>query len=104
MGRPIRIIELAEYLIQEAGFKPYEDIDIKVTGVRKGEKMVEELAVVEGLLKETEWEKILLDEPDRVDTTHLKRELEALRSTLDFSDRHELMMGLRRLVPSFKPS
>jgi FlaA1/EpsC-like NDP-sugar epimerase/lipopolysaccharide/colanic/teichoic acid biosynthesis glycosyltransferase len=43
MGKAIRIYDLAMDLITEAGLKPFEDIEIKITGLRPGEKMYEEL-------------------------------------------------------------
>lgn len=43
MGEPVQIIRLAETMIRLAGFRPYEDIPIKLVGLRSGEKMHEEL-------------------------------------------------------------
>ena len=52
MGRPVRILELAEDMIRLSGLTPYEDIDIEFTGVRDGEKLFEELEITgENLLK-----------------------------------------------------
>ncbi len=42
MGKPIRILDLAEKMIRQAGLKPYRDIDIKEIGLRPGEKLYEE--------------------------------------------------------------
>lgn len=43
MGRPVKIVDLAERMIRLAGLEPYEDIDIKFIGIRQGEKLFEEL-------------------------------------------------------------
>jgi FlaA1/EpsC-like NDP-sugar epimerase len=43
MGEVVRIVELAERMIRMRGLRPYQDIDIKFTGMRPGEKMHEEL-------------------------------------------------------------
>ena len=45
MGEPVKIIDLAEKMIMLSGLKPYVDIQIKITGLRPGEKLYEELLV-----------------------------------------------------------
>ncbi len=47
MGKPVRIVDLAEQLIRQAGYRPYVDIPIRFTGIRPGEKLFEELDVSE---------------------------------------------------------
>ena len=47
MGRPVRIVDLAEDMIRQAGYKPYVDVPIVFTGIRPGEKLFEELDVGE---------------------------------------------------------
>lgn len=43
MGKPIKILDLAESMIRLSGLEPYRDIDIVETGLRPGEKLYEEL-------------------------------------------------------------
>jgi len=43
MGKPVRILDLAHKLIQMAGLTPGKDLEIKITGLRPGEKLAEEL-------------------------------------------------------------
>jgi O-antigen biosynthesis protein WbqV len=44
MGQPVRIVDLAHRMIRLAGLVPGRDIEVKITGARPGEKLVEELA------------------------------------------------------------
>jgi len=43
MGEPVRILNLAEDLIRLSGLEPHRDIEISYTGIRPGEKLMEEL-------------------------------------------------------------
>ncbi len=63
MGEPIRIADLARRLIRLAGLVPGRDIEVVVSGVRPGEKMVEVLA--EGALEPSAHPKISIARPPR---------------------------------------
>jgi FlaA1/EpsC-like NDP-sugar epimerase len=58
MGEQVRIYDLAVNMIKLSGFEPFKDIDVKVTGLRPGEKLYEERLMAEEGLKKTENEKI----------------------------------------------
>ncbi len=47
MGEPVKILDLAEEMIIQQGYRPYVDIPIRITGIRPGEKLFEELDVSE---------------------------------------------------------
>jgi FlaA1/EpsC-like NDP-sugar epimerase len=67
MGEPIRIVDLAENMIRLAGKVPYEDIDIQFTGLRPGEKLIEEVNGQNEEVRATAEEKmrVIRDEPVR---------------------------------------
>ena len=60
MGAPVSILDLAENMIRQAGYKPYVDVPIVFTGIRPGEKLVEELDVSEKSCYKTDLAKIYI--------------------------------------------
>ena len=64
MGKPVRIVELAEQMIRAAGLRPYDDVPIVFTGVRPGEKLFEELDVSEKSAFKTGHARIYVCRPD----------------------------------------
>lgn len=60
MGKPVGILELAEGMIESAGWRPYVDIPIVFTGVRPGEKLFEEIDVSEKSFFRTDMAKIYI--------------------------------------------
>jgi FlaA1/EpsC-like NDP-sugar epimerase len=104
MGEPVRVLDLAEELIRLSGFIPYEEIDIVFTGLRPGEKLLEELLIAgEGVLA-TSHDKIKMLSPVQVDSTLLKNELNTLFAASRANCVVEIIASLKRLVPEFKPT
>ncbi len=60
MGEPVRILDLAEGMIVQAGYRPYVDIPIVFTGIRPGEKLFEELDVSDSSCYKTDMAKIYI--------------------------------------------
>lgn len=63
MGDPVRIMDLAENVIRLSGYVPHVDIEIKVTGLRPGEKLYEELLLDEEGIEKTAHNKIFVAHP-----------------------------------------
>lgn len=61
MGESVRIVSLAEHMIERAGLRPYIDIPIIFTGVRPGEKLFEEIDVSEKSAYKTDMAKIYIN-------------------------------------------
>jgi FlaA1/EpsC-like NDP-sugar epimerase len=61
MGKPVKIIDLAEKMIRQSGYTPYKEIRIEFTGLRPGEKMYEELLLDPSSTMKTKNEKIFID-------------------------------------------
>ena len=60
MGKPIKILDIANELIKLSGFEPIVDIDIKITGSRPGEEKIEELSLPDEKLDNTTHDKIFV--------------------------------------------
>ncbi len=60
MGEPVKILDLAENMIEQAGYRPYVDIPIVFTGIRPGEKLFEEIDVSERSAYRTDMAKIYI--------------------------------------------
>ena len=101
MGAPVKIKDLAENLIRLSGFIPEEDIKIEYTGLRPGEKLYEELLMDEEGIQKTENKKIYIGHPIKVDTKHLRLELEELRKLCDFENNEKIEKKILEIVPTF---
>lgn len=101
MGQPVRIMELAENIIQLSGYRPYEDIEIKITGLRPGEKLYEELMLEEEGVEKTVHEKIYIGKPLEIDEEQLNAQLERI-SELLMNGEDELKEFLSEMVPTYK--
>lgn len=101
MGDPVKITTLAENLIRMYGKVPYRDVEIKFTGLRKGEKLYEELLMSEEGLKSTENKKIFIGNQINVDPDTLLPQLEELREIAEHNDNEQTVEKLSEIVETF---
>lgn len=86
MGEPVKILELAEKMIHLAGYKPYDEIEIKEVGLRPGEKMFEELALEIEKCHRTANKLIFVHEPIEITQEEIDRKLDELYETISETD------------------
>jgi len=103
MGKPIKIIDLAEKMISLSGLIPGQQIEIKEIGLRPGEKLYEELLVrVEGCTR-TDDERIFIEQGNAPDRETVDRTLRALRQAMDMHADDDLLKELMmRILPSYR--
>ncbi|WP_293887547.1 MULTISPECIES: polysaccharide biosynthesis protein [unclassified Sphingobacterium] len=102
MGKSVKIVELAKKMIRLSGFKPNEDIEIKFTGLRPGEKLYEELLNdLENTLP-THHEKIMIAKVRENNYDIVLMKIEELQQRLATQNKNEVVYQMKIIVPEFK--
>lgn len=104
MGSPVKIRELAENLIRLSGHIPGEDIEIKYTGLRDGEKLYEELLISEEGIQKTESNLIYVARPMEFDSEKLFLRLDEMKKDIETASNKEIVDVIKELVPTFTPN
>lgn len=103
MGEPVRILELANNMIKLAGLVPYEDIDIKIVGLRPGEKLFEEIALAGENILPTYHEKIRIFNGNGKHPDVISAWVTQLQALMEQRDDKKVLQHLADLVPEYKP-
>ncbi len=101
MGKPMKILDLAVNLIKLSGYKPGEDVEIRFTGLRPGEKMYEELLMNEEGLKKTANSMIFIGKPIEFDVETFERQLEELIEEAR-NESADIRAKIREIVPTYR--
>lgn len=101
MGEPVKIVDLAKNLIKLSGYKVGEDIEIKFTGLRPGEKMYEELLMNEEGLKKTANKMIFIGKPIEFDEERFKKQLDKLGEDAK-SETGDIRKDVKEIVPTYQ--
>ena len=99
MGEPVKILDLAEDMIRLSGLEPYEDIDIVFSGIRKGEKLFEELEITGENLLKTKHPKIFIGKIAAYSGEEVANILSNFRQAVADNDKGKI----RRLLNHFLP-
>lgn len=100
MGTPIGILELARTLIQLSG-KREDEVPIAFTGLRPGEKLIEELFYPEEEVCETSFPKIKTARNIRRDWNELEAQLDDLRATLYLDGASPIRAKIKEILPEY---
>lgn len=103
MGEPVRIYDLAEKMITLSGYEPGRDIEIKVTGLRPGEKLYEELLDNREAMLPTHNDKIMIARVRKHDYNTVNRRITRLLDQVDGMNNEQIVSEIIQLVPEFLP-
>jgi O-antigen biosynthesis protein WbqV len=103
MGDPVKIVDLARRMIRLAGLRPEEDVEIRFTGLRPGEKLFEELFHGQEPPQPTAFPGLLMAVPRTTDAAEMAGAIDRMAGFAGAGDRAGALAELSRLVPEFAP-
>ena len=106
MGRPIKILDLAENMIHLSGLRPYVDIDIQEIGLRPGEKLYEELLIKTETLSKTDNDMIFVEEDTPYTREEVDEKLDVLRRAVAEAEKEigapSITEAMKSVIPTFE--
>jgi FlaA1/EpsC-like NDP-sugar epimerase len=106
MGEPVKIMELAKQMIRLKGYNYPEDIDIKIVGLRPGEKIFEELLANGENTEKTYHEKIMIAKVNTADILLQRARVDQLcafaKSADPNADKMQLVQLIKEIVPEYR--
>jgi len=98
MGKPVKIIDLAKKMIRLSGYTLEKDIKLKITGIRKGEKLSEELFSSDEECSASPHQKINILKTNTTNNSKLPEEIDALIQMTQHSTREQMKLKLTSLI------
>ncbi|WP_052752767.1 nucleoside-diphosphate sugar epimerase/dehydratase [Kordia zhangzhouensis] len=102
MGEAVKIIDLAKKIIKLAGFVPNKDIEIKIIGLRPGEKLYEELLNDKSTTLPTYNEKIMIARAEMYDYDEVNNNIKELIESAAQFDKVAVVKRMKAIVPEYK--
>ena len=102
MGKPVKILDLAENMIRLSGFTPYKDIDIVEIGLRPGEKLYEELLMKTEELDKTDNDMIFIERDKKLSRQEVEEKLALVRAAIETEEQSAVLDVIRKTVPTFR--
>ena len=102
MGEPVKIYDLATRMIELSGYKPGEDIKIIFTGLRKGEKLYEELLTDEESTIDTPHKKIKIAKVREFEYDQVNKVFDKFQKIIRDDIIDEVISVIKELVPEYK--
>ncbi len=99
MGKPVKILDLAENMVKMSGLKPYEDIDIIEIGLRPGEKLYEELLMKTEKLDKTDNNLIFIERDKGLSRAEVDEKLRILMDAIN--NETNILDAVRATVPTY---
>lgn len=101
MGDSVKIVDLAEKMIELSGFEPYTEIEIKFTGLREGEKLYEELLNDEENCTGTHHSKIMIAKVINYSFLKINRAINEIIQCANDQNEYEMVQKMKDLVPEY---
>ena len=99
MGKPVKILTLAENVIKQCGLVPYKDIDIVFTGLRPGEKLFEELLLDVTKNIKTSNNKIFIEKKSKIQP--MDEKIKFISKVFTMTNNEEIKNCLREVVTNY---
>lgn len=101
MGESVRIYDLAKKMVKLSGLELDKDIEIKITGLRPGEKLYEELLTNEENTKETHHPQILIAKVRDYNFEEISADIITLTELFDDQNNLDIVKKMKAIVPEF---
>jgi FlaA1/EpsC-like NDP-sugar epimerase len=101
MGEPVKIVDLARDLVRLSGLS-LNDIEIRYTGLRLGEKLYEELVLEDEVAQKTHHRKIFIGRIKSCKFEEINAAIDDLQAVADSSDAGRILQKLKSIVPEYQ--